>query len=69
MSISETTVSVPCVLEKASDGISPSEAAERMGVSRVTIHNWIKKGLLPATRFGPRVRIDPADLEKLRRPA
>lgn len=58
------------VLEKATDGLSVKEAADRFGVTRVTINNWIRQGKLPATKFGGTiVRIDPEDLEKLRRPA
>lgn len=61
------------VLEKASDGISLKEAADRLGVTTQTIRNWIRTGNLPATKFGPPsskiVRVDPTDLEALRRPA
>lgn len=61
---------VPGVLEKKTDGISVREAADRMGVTAATIHNWIKAGILPATKFGPSsTRIDPQDLEKLRQQA
>lgn len=61
---------VTSVLEKASDGLSPREAADRLGVTRQTIANWIKAGKLPATKFGGSiVKIDPADLEQMRRPA
>jgi excisionase family DNA binding protein len=58
------------VLNKASEGLSITQAAERLGVHHHTIRNWIKAGKLPATRFGDRiVRIDPEDLENLRQQA
>lgn len=53
-------------------GVSPwsiQEAADYLGVNRETIRRWIARGDLKAHRVGPRlVRIDPADVVKLRRP-
>lgn len=58
------------VLEKASDGLSVRQAAEKIGVNPQTIRNWIKSGKLPATQFGEfSYRIAPDDLDKMRRPA
>lgn len=49
--------------------LTQKEAAEILGVSERTIRNWISTGELRAHRYGPRiVRIDPADLKRLRRP-
>lgn len=59
------------MIESARDGINVREAASRLGVSYQSVHNWIAAGLLPVTRFGPTgriIRIDPQDLEKVRRP-
>lgn len=60
------------VLDKASDGLTAAEAGRRLGVDAQTIRNWIRSGKVPATSFGPEgstiVRVDPADLEALRRP-
>ena len=53
-------------------GVSPwsiQEAADYLGVNRETVRRWIARGDLKAHRVGPRlVRIDPADVVKLRRP-
>ena len=49
--------------------LTQKEAAEILGVSERTIRNWVSTGELRAHRYGPRiVRIDPADLKKMRRP-
>src|SRR5947207_916801 len=46
---------------------SISEAAELLGVSRVTIWRWISAGYLPVRRLGHRtVRIERGDLERVR---
>ncbi len=46
--------------------ISPSEGAREVGVSRSTIHRWIRSGELPAYRVGRKLlRIDPAELSAL----
>jgi excisionase family DNA binding protein len=43
-----------------------SQAAEQLGVSRVTIWRWIRDGRLPVARLGHRTtRIAPADLDRL----
>lgn len=69
MTNTEESDTVGVVLEKASDGISVRQAAERFGVTAPTVRSWVEKGILPATRFGTIIRIDPQDLDKLRRPA
>ncbi len=38
------------------------EAAEILGVVDRTIYNLVRRGVLPAVRFGGNVRIDPRDL-------
>ena len=49
--------------------LSPAESAAYMGVNESTIRRWIKKGLLPAERVGPRLlRIKPVDLDALKQP-
>lgn len=42
----------------------PSEVAVMLGVSKSTIHNWIKDGLLPAVKVGHVVRIPRAWYEE-----
>ena len=39
------------------------EAAERLGVNRQRVHQFIKAGRLPATKFGPVWMIREADLD------
>lgn len=59
------------MIESPADGINVREAARRLGVSYQSVHNWIRAGLLPASRFGPTgriIRIDPEDLQKVRQP-
>lgn len=44
---------------------TPAEAAEVARVSRRTLYEWIRTGLLPATRTGPRLLVvRSADLEQ-----
>jgi len=48
-----------------SDYYTVSQAAARLGVSRITIWRWIRDGHLPAMRLGPRTtRIKREDLER-----
>lgn len=53
-------------------GVSPwtiQEAADYLSVNRETVRRMIARGDLKAHRVGPRlIRIDPADVVKLRRP-
>lgn len=57
-------------LERASDGMTPREAAAELGVAYQTVLNWIRAGHLPVTRFGAgpraRIRIHPDDLAQMR---
>jgi excisionase family DNA binding protein len=56
-------------IQRADEGLSVKDAALALGVHEQTIRKWIRKGALPATRFGPNgwlIRIDPEDLKELR---
>lgn len=59
-------------LEVRSDGLSVTQAAEKLGMHRQTIYGWIKDRRLPVTRFGsgprPIVRIHPDDLARVAGP-
>lgn len=48
------------------DLITFEDAAEMLGVHVNTVRNWVKKGLLPVRRFGPRrLRLLPEDVHKV----
>ncbi len=52
--------------EPASPWLTLPQAAEYRGVPPGTIRRWIRQGILPAYRLGPRrIQIDPADLDGL----
>lgn len=44
--------------------LTTGEVAKRVGVSRQTVVNWVKKGLLDGIRLGGRILIAPAALER-----
>ncbi|HEX9596628.1 MAG TPA: helix-turn-helix domain-containing protein [Anaerolineales bacterium] len=44
--------------------LTTGEVAQRVGVSRQTVVNWVKKGLLDGVRLGGRTLIAPAALER-----
>ena len=55
------------MIENAKQGLNVRVAAEVLGVTPQTINAWLRKGILPYTRFGPSIiRIDPEELIKLR---
>jgi excisionase family DNA binding protein len=69
--MSPTPANIASVIEKASDGLTAAQVARRLGVDAQTVRNWIRSGKLPAVSFGPDgtlVRVDPAELDKLRQP-
>lgn len=43
--------------------ISVKEAAQELGVVELTIHNYIKKGILPAFKIGRRIFIKRTDFD------
>ena len=47
------------------DLMSPEEAGKAMGVTRQTIYNWIRKGILKSIKVGDVRRITKADLNEL----
>lgn len=44
-------------VEQTTQYLSTGQLATRLGVSRQTIVNWIKKGLLPGIRLGSRLMV------------
>lgn len=46
--------------------MTPREVADEMEVSPATVVRWVRDGVIPAKRFGPRIiKIERADVEKL----
>lgn len=45
--------------------LSIPAAAKKIGVSRITVYNWVKKKKLPAMRVGNVYRIKESDLAKM----
>ncbi len=43
--------------EQTTQYLTTGHLAERLGVSRQTVVNWIKKGLLPGVRLGSRLMV------------
>ncbi|WP_299111734.1 helix-turn-helix domain-containing protein [uncultured Winogradskyella sp.] len=43
--------------------LSVQEVSEELGVTDLTVHNYIKKGILPAFKIGRRVFIKRVDLD------
>lgn len=44
--------------------LTTGEVAQRIGVSRQTVVNWVKKGILPGVRLGGRTLVAPAALRR-----
>ena len=44
--------------------LTTGEVAKRIGVTRQTVVNWVKKGILPGVRLGGRTLIAPAALQR-----
>lgn len=44
--------------------LTTGEVAQRIGVSRQTVVNWVKKGMLPGVRLGGRTLVAPATLRR-----
>ncbi|WP_417198955.1 helix-turn-helix domain-containing protein [Bizionia sp.] len=44
--------------------LSIKEVSEELGVAELTVHNYIKKGYLPAVKIGRRVFIKREDLDE-----
>lgn len=42
---------------------TPDEVAQRIGISRMTIVNWIKQGYLPGERVGGRIMVPASALD------
>jgi DNA-binding transcriptional regulator YiaG len=51
--------------KKAETYLTPSEFAERLGISLVTLWNWDKKGITNPLRVGNTKRYRESDLEKI----
>ena len=45
------------------ENMTVQETAKLLGVTELTIHNYIKKGLIPASKIGRRIVIKRIDIE------
>ena len=52
---------------KTKDVVSVFEAAELLGLSRVTVYRWIRIGKLTAIRFGYYRAIPRSEIERLKK--
>lgn len=50
--------------EETAPYLTTGEVAQRVGVSRQTVVNWVKKGLLPGVRLGGRTLVTPVALQR-----
>mgnify|MGYP005995171889 CR=1 FL=1 len=48
---------------KEPENMTVQETAKLLGVAELTIHNYIKKGLFPASKIGRRIVIKRVDVE------
>lgn len=53
----------PLFSTNSNQKLSIKEAAEELGVAELTIHNYIKKGILPAFKIGRRIFIKRTDFD------
>ena len=53
----------PLLMKDPNEKLSIQEVSEELGVSELTIHNYIKKGFIKAFRIGRRVFIKRLDLD------
>ncbi len=49
---------------KEPENLTVKQASKLLGVTDLTIHNYIKKGILPASKIGRRIVISRANLEE-----
>jgi excisionase family DNA binding protein len=54
----------PFMAKNKDERLSVKEVAEELGVVELTIHNYIKKGILPAFKIGRRVFINRSDIDQ-----
>lgn len=48
---------------KEPENMTVQETAKLLGVTELTIHNYIKRGLIPASKIGRRIVIKRTDIE------
>jgi excisionase family DNA binding protein len=48
---------------KEAENMTVQETAKLLGVTELTIHNYIKRGLIPASKIGRRIVIKRTDIE------
>ena len=68
ISILETVVEAKIIALRKTDTnkyVTVQEVAKTLSVSELTIYSYIKKGILPAKKFGRKYKIDSDDLDKV----
>jgi excisionase family DNA binding protein len=67
ISILETVIDDKLTTLKESEGnenLTVQQTAKILGVTELTIHNYIKKGFIPASKIGRRIIIKSSELDK-----
>ena len=49
---------------KEPENLTVKQTSKLLGVTELTIHNYIKKGILPASKIGRRIVISKADIQE-----
>lgn len=52
------------IKEKEPENLTVQSCSKLLGVTELTIHNYIKKGILPASKIGRRIVIKRKDIDK-----
>lgn len=52
------------IKERTAVNVTVQETSKLLNVTELTVHNYIKKGLLPASKIGRRIVIKRSDVDK-----
>lgn len=65
---SPSVLSLPDRIAAIPHALTAVEVAELLGISRITVFKYAKKGILPSLRIGTSVRFDPAAIAEFLKP-